>query len=44
MEVEETKEGNKLLLYAIDSMLRMIDNKIPLVPIYIPNIIIELDF
>ena len=44
MEVEETKTGNKLLLYAIDSMLRMIDNQMPLVPIDIPNTISEFDF
>ena len=44
MEVEETKTGNKLLLYVIDSMLRMIDNQMPLVPIDIPNTISEFDF
>ena len=44
MEVEETKTGNKLLFYTIDSMLRIIDNKIPFVPIDIPNTINEFDF
>ena len=44
MEVEETKKGNKLLFYTIDSMLRIIDNKIPFVPIDIPNTINEFDF
>ena len=44
MEVEETKTGNKLLFYTIDSMLRIIDNKIPFVPIDIPNTISEFDF